>query len=187
MDVFEAIALKRWHIMIAFPPCTFVTGSGVQWLSHPDDKHLSFYRRRPHPLYPERRMDMDRSVKFVKDLYSCDIEHVGIENPSGLLSTMWREPDQIIQPYFFGDEATKKTCIWLKNLNPLRHTAHVGRGERIKFKSGKSHPAWYAEALSKAKTKEERQTLRSKTFPGIASAMGEQWGGQLVPDQLVMF
>jgi hypothetical protein len=83
--------------------------------------------------------------------------------------------DQIIQPYMFGDEATKTTCLWLKNLPNLVPTEIVGKGERVYFGSGKSHPKWYADALKDAKTKEERQTLRSKTFQGIANAFATQW------------
>jgi hypothetical protein len=79
----------------------------------------------------------------------------------------------------FGDEATKTTCLWLKNIDKLEPTNIVSKGERTFFQSGKSHPKWYADALRDAKTKEERQTLRSKTFPGIAKAMAEQWGSLL--------
>jgi hypothetical protein len=177
MDIFEAIKLRDWDLLVAHPPCTFVAGSSVQWLSHPDDKALPFDQRREHPKYPGRRQDMKDSVEFVKALYNCNIPFVAIENPVGLLSTLWQKSDQIIQPYMFGDEATKTTCLWLKNLPKLNPTKIVGKGERTVFKSGKSHPAWYAEALAKAKTKAERQTIRSKTFPGIASAIAEQWGG----------
>ena len=175
MDVFEAIKLKEWDMMIAHPPCTFLTSSGVQWLSHPDDKQLHFDERRPHPKYPNRRQDMIDSVEFVKAIFNSDIPRIAIENPIGVLSSRWRKPDQIIQPYQFGDEATKSTCLWLKNLPPLKHTNVVGKGERTVFASGKSHPKWYADALAKAKTKQERQTLRSKTFPGIANAIATQW------------
>ena len=76
----------------------------------------------------------------------------------------------------FGDEATKTTCLWLKNLPELKSTNIVGKGERVTYSSGKSHPKWYADALKNAKTKEERQTLRSKTFLGMARAFAEQWG-----------
>jgi hypothetical protein len=174
-DVFTIID-QGWDLMIAHPPCTYLTGSAVQWLSHPEDKHLPFEDRRPNPKYPNRRQDMLDSVEFVKALYNCNIPKVAIENPVGLLSSRWRKPDQIVQPYHFGDEATKTTCLWLKGLPPLQHTEVVGKGERVVFNSGKSHPKWYAEALAKAKTKAERQTLRSKTFPGMARAIAEQWG-----------
>ncbi len=173
-DVFNVIN-KGWDLMIAHPPCTFLSGSGVQWLSHPEDKGLPFDDRRPHPKYLNRRQDMLDSVEFVKALYNAPIEHIAIENPVGLLSSRWRKPDQIIQPWMFGDEATKTTCLWLKNLPLLRATDIVGKGERTVFASGKSHPKWYADALKNAKTKEERQTLRSKTFPGIARAIAQQY------------
>ena len=120
---------------------------------------------------------MLESVEFVKALYNADIKHIAIENPVGLLSSKWRKPDQIVQPYMFGDEATKTTCLWLKNLPLLLPANIVGKGERTVFASGKSHPKWYADALKNAKTKEERQTLRSKTFPGIAQAFAVQFGG----------
>ena len=174
-DVFEVIN-QEWDLMIAHPPCTYLASSGAQWLSHPDDKGLPFEERRPHPKYPNRRQDMLDSVKFVEALYNADIEYIAIENPVGLLSSRWRKPDQIVQPYMFGDEATKTTCLWLKNLPLLTPTDIVGKGERTVFESGKSHPKWYADALKNAKTKEERQTLRSKTFQGMANAFAKQWG-----------
>jgi len=173
-DVFDIID-KGWDLMIAHPPCTFLSVSGAQWLSHPEDKDLPFDERRPNPKYPNRRQDMLDSVEFVKKLYNVDIPYIAIENPIGLLSSRWRKPNQIIQPYMFGDEATKTTCLWLKNLPLLTPTEIVDKGERTVFASGKSHPKWYADALKNAKTKEERQTLRSKTFQGIATAMASQW------------
>lgn len=176
-DVFKVLEQEpKFDLMIAHPPCTFLAGSGVQWLSHPEDKDLPFELRRPHPKYPNRRQDMIDSIQFVKRLYDVDIEYVAIENPVGVLSSRWRKPDQIVQPYMFGDEATKRTCLWLKNLPLLEPTNIVGKGERVVFSSGKSHPKWYNEALKKAKTKEERQRLRSKTFKGMARAFAEQWG-----------
>ena len=173
-DVFEVIN-QGWDLLIGHPPCTFLTGSGVQWLSNPEDKDLPFEERRPHPKYPDRRKDMLDSVEFVKSLYDSNIKHVAIENPVGLLSSRWKKPNQIVQPYMFGDEATKTTCLWLKNLPELEPTNIVGKGERTFFSSGKSHPKWYADALKNAKTKQERQTLRSKTFLGMAEAMATQW------------
>ena len=84
MDVFEAIKIVKPILAIFHPPCTFLTGSGVQWLSHPEDKALPFEDRRPHPKYPNRRQDMLDSVEFVKALYNADIKHIAIENPVGL-------------------------------------------------------------------------------------------------------
>jgi len=187
-DIFKVLEREsKFDLMIAHPPCTMIAGSSVQWLSHPEDKHLPFDDRRPHPKYPNRRNDMLESIEFVKKLYNCYIEKVCIENPVGVLGTRWKKSDQIIQPYQFGDEATKTTCLWLKNLPPLKHTKLVGKGERIVFTSGKSHPKWYAEALSKAKTKQERQTLRSKTFQGIANAIAEQWSVKINNNQMKIF
>jgi hypothetical protein len=107
---------------------------------------------------------------------NAPIERIAVENPVSVISSEIRKPDQIIQPWQFGDEAQKTTCLWLKNLPKLKPTKIVGKGEFVTFKSGKKHPAWYAEAFAKAKTKAERQKLRSKTFQGIADAMAEQWG-----------
>ena len=179
-DIFKVIEREpKFDLMIAHPPCTYLAVSGAQWLSNPDDRNLPFEDRRPHPKYPNRRKDMLDSVEFVKSLYNSDIEHIVIENPIGLLSSRWKKPNQIVQPYMFGDEATKTTCLWLKNLPLLEATNIVGKGERTVFSSGKSHPKWYADALKNAKTKEERQTLRSKTFDGMAKAFAQQWGSIL--------
>lgn len=185
-DIFKVLSREeKFDLMVAHPPCTYITGSGVQWLSHPDDKNLPFENRRPHPKYPNRRQDMQDSIDFIMRLYQQDIPFIAIENPVGLLSTRWRKADQIIQPWQFGDEATKTTCLWTKNLPELRHTEIVEKGERMIFKSGKSHPKWYADALASAKTKQERQTLRSKTFPGIAKAMAEQWSNHILTQDLL--
>lgn len=174
MDVFEAIKIRQWDYAMFHPECTYVAGSSVQWLSHPEDKHLPFNDRREHPLYIGRRDKMKGSIEFVKALYNCNIKYVDIENPVGILSSQWQKPNQIIQPYHFGDEATKTTCIWSKNLPLLKATNIVGKGERTVFSSGKSHPAWYTAGRSLSKS--ERQELRSKTFPGIAKAIAAQRG-----------
>lgn len=174
-DVFKVID-KGWDIMIAHPPCTYLAVSGAQWYYHPEDKTLPVEKRRPHPKYPNRAEERTRAIEFFLALANAPIDKIAIENPIGIMSTIWRKPDQIVQPYMFGDEATKTTCLWLKNLPRLEPTKIVGKGERIHFASGKSQPKWYSDAFVKAKTKEERQTLRSKTFPGIANAMAEQWG-----------
>lgn len=177
-DVFEVVKLG-WDIMIAHPPCTFLSSSGAGWLYHPDDKHLPTQERRPHPLYPNRIKDRDDAVEFVKRLYESDIPCIAIENPIGQLSSLWRKPDQIVQPWMFGDKASKSTCFWLKGLPKLEPTEIVDKGEFFEFttKKGeiKKQPMWYFKALSEAKTAEERRTLRSKTFQGMAKAMSKQW------------
>jgi len=189
LDVFKVIKEKggelqngskvflkdKWDMMIAHPPCTYLAVSGAQWYYHPDDRHLPTDKRRPHPKYPNRAKDRELAVKFFIKLWKVDIEKIVIENPIGVISTRLHPPTQIVQPYMFGDEATKTTCLWIKNLPKLEPTNLVGKGERIHFKSGKSQPKWYSDAFVKAKSHEERRTMRSKTFQGMARAMAEQW------------
>ena len=164
-DVFEVID-QGWDMMIAHPPCTYLSVSGARWLYNKDGSKNE-----------ERWRNQSEALNFVQRLMDVPIDKIAIENPVSVISSNIRKPEQIIQPWMFGDEATKTTCLWLKNLPLLKPTKVVGKGERVVFKSGKSHPQWYAEALSKAKTAEERRNLRSKTFPGIAQAIANQWGG----------
>lgn len=140
-----------WDLMIAHPPCTALTVAGNRWYH---DK-------------PELIQD---AVAFVRLLADAPIPSIAIENPIGRLSTLWRKPDQIIQPWMFGHEATKSTCLWLTNLPCLQPTNVVGRGERHVTKSGKSLPEWYNLPPSA-----DRWKIRSKTFEGIAEAMAIQW------------
>ena len=143
MDVFEAIKLKKWDIMIAFPPCTNLAVSGARWFN-------------------EKRADgrQQKSINFFLKLTLVNIPMIAIENPIGIMSTEYRKPDQIIQPWQFGHGETKATCLWLINLPKLTHTNIVdGREQRI----------W------KMPPGPERAKLRSKTYPGIAKAMAEQW------------
>ena len=173
-----------WDIMIGHPPCTYLAVSGAQWYYHPDDKHLPVEQRRPHPKYPNRAKDREDAAAFFMLLANADVKRIAIENPVGVMSTRWRKADQAIQPYMFGDPFSKNTCLWLKNLKPLHPSkATDDKGERIQFKSGKSQPKWYSDALSKAKSTEERRTLRSKTFPGIARAIAEQWTIQIALEE----
>jgi len=176
-DVLKVISDNEglFDMMIAFPPCTYLTVTGNRWFYHPKDKGLPVEMRRPHPKFPNRKELRQDAIDFFMKLAHAPIQKIAIENPVGIMNSIWRKPNQIIQPWQFGDEATKTTCLWLKNLPELLPTRIVGKGERTVYKSGKSHPKWYADALSKAKSPEERAMLRSKTFPGIAKAMAEQW------------
>lgn len=169
----------KWDIMIAHPPCTYLAVSGARWFYNPKDKNLPIKDRRPHPRFPNRVRDRENAVEFFLSLANADIEHIAIENPIGIMSTRYRKPNQIVQPYYFGDEASKATCLWLKNLSLLKSTNIVGKGEYISFKSGRKIQKWYSDALTKSKTAEERRRLRSKTFPGFAKAMAEQWSKEL--------
>lgn len=175
----ESAYVEQWDMMIAHPPCTYLAVSGAQWYYHPEDKQLPKEERRPHPKFPNRAKDRDEAIAFFKALWEVDIPKIAIENPVGVISSHIGKATQIVQPYMFGDEATKTTCLWIKGLPLLEPTDMVGKGERVTFASGKSMPKWYAEALVKAKTPEERRNLRSKTFKGMARAMALQWAGKV--------
>ena len=113
----------------------------------------------------------EEAVEFFMAFANADCDKIAIENPVGVISTRWRKPDQIVQPYFFGDPFEKRTCLWLKGLPKLKKTNEVTPPERSKYKSGCTMPTWYANLPPATRAKE-----RSKTFPGFAEAMAEQWG-----------
>jgi hypothetical protein len=169
-DIFEVLKREdKFDLMIAHPPCTYLAVSGAGWMWNKDGTRNE-----------DRYKNQMEGLEFVHALMDVDIDHICIENPISVISSFIREPDQIIQPWMFGDEAQKSTCLWLKNLPLLRETKIVGKGEMkewIDTKTGrkKQQPMWYYEALSKARSPQERRTLRSKTFPGIAEAMAAQW------------
>jgi hypothetical protein len=168
-DVFGYID-QGWDLMVAHPPCTYLSVSGARHLYNKDgSKNL------------ERYKNQREALDFVEKLMSCDIPRIAIENPVSVISSQIRKPDQIVQPWMFGDSASKTTCLWLKNLPKLVATNVVGKGdfkEWVDKKSGKMkrQATWYYDALINAKTPEERRSLRSKTFKGIAQAIATQWG-----------
>jgi hypothetical protein len=166
---------NNWEMMIAHPPCTFLAVSGARWYYHPDDNKLPFDQRSPHPRFPNRAKDKEEAVDFFIKLCEAPIDKIAVENPVSIMSTLHEKPTQIVHPWMFGDEASKATCLWLKNLPLLVPTNIVGKGERVVLSSGKSLPKWYSDALSKSKSAAERRTMRSKTFEGMAIAMAEQW------------
>ena len=172
-----------WDLMIAHPPCTFLAVSGAKWYYHPDDAHLPVEERRPHPKFPNRAQDREDGANFFMALANADIPYIAIENPVGIMNTRYRKPDQTVQPYFFGDSASKKTCLWLKNLPLLEPTNIVDPGEFVEFSSGKKLPKWYSDGLTKTKTAEERRTWRSKTFPGFAKALAEQYSEYILNNE----
>lgn len=155
--------VDRWDLIIAFPPCTYLTVTGNRWFN------IEKYGQQAILRYREREF----AIKFFKMFADADCDKIAIENPVGIMSSEWRKPDQIINPYEFGDAFEKKTCLWLKGLPKLQPTNIVEPPKRTEFKSGKSMPAWYADAWKLPK--EERAKLRSKTFEGIAKAMANQW------------
>lgn len=160
-DVFKAIDRRFWDLMIAFPPCTHLAVSGA--------KHFEAKRK------DGRQQD---GIDFFLRIATAPVTKRAIENPVGIMSGIYRKPDQIIQPWQFGDEAQKTTCLWLFNLPKLFHArntdlfndqiTHTGKGEFVTTPSGKRLPKWYSDNKS--------PKVRSKTFPGIAKAMAEQWG-----------
>lgn len=173
-DIFEVIG-QNWDLMIAFPPCTHLAVSGA-------------------PHFAQKRKDgiQQQGIDFFMAMINADIPKIAVENPIGIMSNIYRRPNQIIQPYYFGDPFQKSTCLWLKNLPPLYHNSEPNlfdsnvthtkdKGEFFEWVDGKTgikkkQPQWYYDAFINAKTKEERSKLRSKTFPGIARAMATQWG-----------
>jgi hypothetical protein len=167
-DVLEIIDMG-WDMMIAFPPCTHLAVSGA--------RH-----------FEQKRKDgrQQQGIDFFMKMIHAPIDKIAVENPIGIMSTKHNKPDQIIHPYHFGDPYSKATCLWLKNLPPLLYNKknetkkqkelafaelpdEVDKGEFVTFSSGRRMAKWYNEASGNGH-------LRSKTFPGIAKAMANQWG-----------
>jgi len=163
-DALKAIEREKWDLIIAHPPCTYLTVTGNRWynVERYGEKAIQRYR------------DQEEAIEFFMAIAGADCERIAIENPVGIMSSRWRKSDQIIEPWQFGDPYEKKTCLWLKGLPKLIPTNIVEVPPRKTFASGKSMPGWYADAWRLPKA--ERAKLRSKTFPGIAKAMAEQWG-----------
>ena len=151
-----------WDLMIAHPPCTYLTTTGNKWFK-PEFKDR----------FPTREKDRKNAIDFFLSLANANIPKIAIENPVGIMSTVWRKPDQYIHPYYFGDPHSKKTGLWLKGLPPLIPT-NVVEPEFYIYKDGRRDPAWHVESLKMPPL--ERMKYRSKTFQGIAEAMAEQWG-----------
>ena len=158
---------EKWDMIIAFPPCTHLCVSGA--------RHFA------QKIADGRQQ---QGIDFFMLFANANCDKIAIENPIGIMSNKFRKPNQIIQPWQYGDKFSKSTCLWLKGLPNLQPTNIVDKGEFIEFisKKGikKKQPKWYFDALKNSKTAQERACLRSKTFPGIAKAMAEQWGGELL-------
>ena len=159
-DVTEILDAKlNWDMIIAFPPCTHLAVSGARW----------FEQKRKDG---RQQNAIDFFMMFANYNY-C--EKIAIENPIGIMSNLYRKPDQIVHPWMFGDPYRKSTCLWLKGLPKLNPwVTEEPETEIVTFDSGKRMPKWYADAWKYPA--EERAKIRSKTFPGIAKAMAEQWG-----------
>jgi len=156
-DVTELLK-EKWDMIIAFPPCTHLAVSGAAW-------------------FKEKIADgrQQEGIDFFMKFVNASCEKIAIENPICIMSTKYRKPDQYIQPYYFGDNTPKKTSLWLKNLPKLKPTNMVEPEYIIGKRDGKKYSKIHY--MSVGKDPGERSRLRSKTFPGIAKAMAEQWGG----------
>jgi len=137
------ILTDGWDLMIAHPPCTHLAVSGARWFS-------------------QKQIEQQQALDFVQTLLNAPINRIALENPVSIISTKIRKPDQIIQPYHFGDPFRKTTCLWLKNLPLLQRTSDLQDG----------YPECWREPPGP-----ERWKNRSRTYPSIAKAMAEQWGG----------
>ena len=145
-----------WDMIIAFPPCIYLCSSGLHW----------------NKRVPGREEKTKQAFEFVMKIANANCERIAIENPIGCISTKWRKPDQIIQPYHFGEDASKATCLWLKNLLPLKSTKYV----EPRIVNGKKR--WSNQTDSgqnKLPPSQDRSKIRSKTYQGIANAMSIQW------------
>lgn len=152
----------KWDLIIAHPPCTYLTLAGNKWFKP------EFADR-----FPDRQKQRNEAVDFFMAIANADCEKIAIENPVGIMSSQWRKPDQYIEPYMFGDPEKKKTGLWLKGL-PLLQPTNIAEPVIIHCKSGANEPRWHMETMHLPK--EERSRVRSQTFPGIAKAFAEQWG-----------
>jgi len=151
------LSRPHWDLAIFHPPCTYLTVSGLHW----------------NKRVPGRAEKTEESLVFVQKLLDAPIKRIALENPVGAISTRIRKPDQIIQPYDYGADASKKTCLWLKNLPKLSATSRV----MPRMVNGK--PRWSNQTDSgqnRLGPSEDRWALRSVTYPGIASAMADLWG-----------
>jgi hypothetical protein len=151
--------------MIAHPPCTYLTLTGNKWFKP------EFADR-----FPNRHQQRQEAVDFFMLLANADIPKIAIENPIGVMSRIYCKPNQIIQPYEYGHETTKATCLWLKGLPNLKPTNIVSKGEVVISKSGNRMSRWYYETSKLPLKGGIRAKARSVTFQGIADAMADQWG-----------
>ena len=155
-DVIDIISLG-WDLMIAHPPCTYLSVSGMHWTA----------RGLRDPQLTEDALD------FVRQLLNAPIERIALENPVSIISTRIRPPDQIVQPYEYGHDPSKKTCLWLKNLPPLKPTDYI----QPRIIEGKKR--WSNQTntgQNRLSPSPDRWKHRSATYSGIASAMADQWG-----------
>jgi len=173
-DVMDIIN-DGWDLLIAFPPCTYLTLTGNKWFKP------EFADR-----FPERHQQRKDAKDFFMKIANMPIPKIAIENPIGIMSKIYRKPDQIIQPWQFGFPTTKATCLWLKGLPTLKPTNIVDKGEVVISKSGNRMSRWYYETSKLPLKNGARAKARSVTFQGIADAMADQWGTEKVNNNMQM-
>ena len=162
MDVLDAIKLKKWHMGIFFLDCTYLTVSNT-YLTRGCSKYTK----------EEAVILVNKAELFFMKLVSAPIDKIAIENPIGRMSTKYRKPNQIIQPYNFGEDASKSTCLWLKGLPRLNGTKYI----KPRIVNGKNRWANQTDSgQNKLGPSETRGEERAKTYGGIAKAMASQWG-----------
>ena len=149
-----------WDLMIAHPPCTYLCSSGLHW-----------NKRRP-----ERQSQTEEALSFVRLLLDAPIQRIALENPIGCISTRIRKYDQMIHPWQFGHDASKATCLWLKELPPLKETNVLGGGRKARRANQT------ASGQNRLPPSPDRWKIRSATYPGIAAAMADQWGNYVQSD-----
>lgn len=161
-DIRDVIAQDpAWDALIGFPDCTYVCGSGLHW-----------NKRRPG-----RAEKTEEAIEFFRWMLGLRIKRKALENPGGCLSTRVRKPDLMFQPYHFGEDASKLTCLWLEELPPLKPTKFCP--PRLVLYEGRIRERWSNQTDSgqnRLGPSEDRWSLRADTYPGVADAMGEQWG-----------
>jgi hypothetical protein len=157
----------KWDLLIAHPPCTYLTVAGNRWFN------VGRYGEKAI----ERAKNREDAINFFFAFVNADCDYIAIENPAGVISTVYRKPDQIIQPYEYGHHARKKTCLWLKGLSLLQPTDVVDPGEILHggYSVGAHADGRDANGKWLRFSDPEIAKLRSKTFPGIAKAMANQW------------
>lgn len=153
---------ERWDLIIAHPPCTYLTLAGNKW-----------FKEEYATRFPDRQKQRNDAAAFFMTIANANCERIAIENPVGVMSSLWRKPDQYVEPYMFGDPEKKKTGLWLKGLPPLQPT-NIVEPIIIHCKSGANEPRWHMETMRLPPA--ERTRIRSQTYKGLAKAMAAQWG-----------
>lgn len=175
-DAIETMHSRPWDLIIAHPPCTYLTVSGNRW----------FNIERYGDNARKREREREDGARFFMQFVNAPCNHIAVENPIGYMNTHYRTADQIIQPYEFGDPARKATCLWLKGL-PLLKATKIVEPKIIRYVCKNGKKVSFGENMIRFDG-EERAKARSKTFPGIAQAMAQQWGDYLIePYPLSLF